>query len=93
MATEIREFRQMIEAAQRYLAGGCSIQELNGRVAEAATASKFWGGHPALVQVASDWSTAVDRRWNEWGHVQNPLSENQFRSWLVQQLALLDPEA
>ena len=88
MTTEIREFRRMIDAAQRYLMGECSIQELNGRVAEVVTASKFWGGHPALVQIANDWSTAVDRRWNEWGHVPGPLSEAQFRSWLVQQLSL-----
>jgi len=89
MTTEIAEFRQMIEAGRRYLAGTCSIQELNGRVDEFATATKFWRGHPALAQVAGDWSTMVDRRWNEWGHCPSPLSEQEFVAWLEGQLSSL----
>ncbi|MBE5314778.1 MAG: hypothetical protein H4O13_05170 [Xanthomonadales bacterium] len=89
MTTEIREFRRMIDAAKRYLAQECSIQELYGRVGDVATASKFLGGHPALVQIADDWSAVIDRRWNECGHVPDPLSEAKFRSWLAQQISLL----
>ena len=89
MTTEIAEFRQMIEAGRRYLAGTCSIQELNGRVGEFATATKFWRGHPALAQVAGDWSTMVDRRWNEWGHCPSSLSEQEFVAWLEGQLSSL----
>jgi len=89
MTTEIREFRQMLEAGRRYLAGTCSIQELNGHVSEIATAAKFWGGHPALAQIAGDWSAMVDRRWNEWGHCPNPLSEQEFLAWLEGQLSSL----
>ena len=79
----------MLEAGQRYLAGTCFIQELNGRVSELATAAKFWGGHPALAQVADDWSVMVDRRWNELGHSPDPLPEQEFRAWLEGQLSLL----
>ena len=89
MTTEISEFRQMLEAGRRYLAGACSIQELNGRVSELATAAKFWSNHPALAEVASDWSAMVDRRWNEWGHNPNPLSEQEFVAWLEGQLSSL----
>lgn len=89
MATEIAEFRQMLEAGRRYLAGTCSIQELNGCVSELATAAKFWGGHPALAQVAGDWSAMVDRLWNEWGHCPNPISELEFLTWLDGQLSSL----
>lgn len=78
MTTEIGEFRQMLETGRRYLAGECSIQELNGRISDLAIAVKLWGGHPALTEVAGDWSTMVDRRWNEWGHNPNPLSEQKF---------------
>lgn len=89
MTIEIGEFRQMPEAGRRYLGGACSIQELNGRVSEAATAAKFWGGHPALVEVASIWSAMVDRRWNECGHCPRPLSEQEFIAWLGEQLSSL----
>lgn len=89
MTTEIGEFRKMLEAGRRYLGGACSIQELNGRVSELATAAKFWGGHPALVEVAGIWSAMVDRRWNEWGHCPHPLSEQEFMAWLEEQLSSL----
>ena len=89
MATDIREFRQMLEAGRRYLAGTCSIQELNGRVNELSTAARFWRGHPALTEIAGDGSAMVDRRWNEWGHNSNPLSEEEFAAWLEDQLSSL----
>lgn len=86
MTTEIREFRRMLEAGRRYLSGACTIQELNGFVSELTTAVKFFGGHAALAQIASDWSTMVDRHWNEWGHCPNPLTLEQFHVWLEERL-------
>ena len=91
MTTEIREFRKMLEAGRRYLVGAYSIQELNGHVSELATAAKFWGGHPALTEIARDWYSMVDRRWNEWGHNPSPLSEQEFVAWLEEQIGSLGP--
>jgi hypothetical protein len=85
----ILEVRELLDAAQRYLAGACSIQELNGRVGALADASKLWGGHPAFLELAAEWSGMVDRRWNERGHVATPLSEEQFRAWLLDQMTFL----
>ncbi|MCC4591357.1 hypothetical protein [Xanthomonas sacchari] len=93
MYIEITEFRKMLEAGQRYLGGTCCIQELNSRVSQCRDAARFWGGHPALAQVVDDWSQVVDRRWNEWGHSPDPLTEQQFESWLGQQLTLLSAHA
>ncbi|WP_162199150.1 hypothetical protein [Xanthomonas pisi] len=89
MTIEIVEFRRMLEAGQRYLSGTCSIQELNGHVSCCADAIKFWRGHGAIAQVLVDWGAMIDRRWNERGHSPNPLSEQDFRAWLGQQLMLL----
>ncbi|WNH53868.1 hypothetical protein [Stenotrophomonas oahuensis] len=86
MVTEIREFREMLESGQRYLHGACSIQELYGSAAELATAAKFVGGHSAIAQIARDWTTMIDRFWNEWGHHSNPVNEQEFRAWLTAQL-------
>lgn len=55
----------MLEAGRRYLESKCSGQELYGSTVDLATAIKFWGGHPAIGQVARDWSRMVDRYWNE----------------------------
>lgn len=89
MTTEIGEFRQMLEAGRRYLAGTCSIQELNGRASELAVAAKFWRGHPALAQIAGDWAAMVDRHWNEWSHCPNLISEQEFLAWLDGELSSL----
>lgn len=86
MVTEIKEFREMPDSGQRYLQGTCSIQELYGSAAELATAAKFVGGHSAIAQIAGDWTTMVDRFWNECGHHSNPVNEQEFRDWLTAQL-------
>ena len=89
MSIELREFRQMLRAGQLYLEGTCCLSELNGYVSECAATAKFWQGHPALTQVAIDWAVNVERRWNEWGMCINPLTEEDFRQWLEEQLTLL----
>lgn len=89
MTVPISELRELLEAAQRYLDGACSIQELNGRVGALADAARLWNGHSVLFEIADDWSGMVDRRWNEWGHVIDPVSEAQFRAWLIEQNILL----
>lgn len=87
MTAEIVELRQMLSAARRDLEGDCTIQELNGRVAQLADAAKFWGQHPSLAQLATEWAAMIDRRWNEWGHSRSPVSEDEFSSWLQSQLS------
>lgn len=86
---EIREFRQMLEDGGRYLEGACSIQELYGSSVDVATAVRFWGGHPAIGQVALDWSRMIDRYWNECSHHSDPLSKQEFLEWLDWQLGVL----
>jgi hypothetical protein len=88
VTVEIVEYRRMLDAGRRYLAGSCSIAELNGCVACCIDAAKFWNGHRALGEVAMEWRNMVDRRWNEWGHHRDPLTEHDFLSWLAAQLSL-----
>jgi len=87
---QITELRALLVAAQRYLAGTCSIHELNGRAGALADAAKLFDGHSVFHQIANEWSKMIDRRWNECGHVACPLSEEQFRIWLIEQIAFFD---
>lgn len=77
---EIREFRKLLEAGLRYLNDACSIHELSGRADDCVLAARFWSGHPALRNMAADWATMIDRRWNAWDLLLDPLSENEFRT-------------
>lgn len=76
----------MLETGKRYLAGECSMMELNGSISRCIDVAKLLDAHPAISQLAHEWSVMVNRRWNEWGHEQHPLSEQEFRDWLQQQL-------
>ncbi len=86
---EITEFRRMLEAGWGYLEGTCTIQELYGSSISLSTAVRFWGGHPAIGRVASDWSNMIDRYWNECSHHSDPLSKQEFVAWLEGQLEVL----
>ena len=86
MTSQLKEFRQMLDAGRRYLEGSCTIQELNGHVSECATLAHFLRAHPGFETIAKEWSEMVDRRWNEWGHAERPLSEQKFREWLQEQV-------
>ncbi|MGC5699131.1 hypothetical protein J4P02_02885 [Pseudomonas sp. NFXW11] len=85
MAVAIIEFRKMLEAARRYLAGVGTLAELNGRVRATLEAGHFWRAAAPLMETARDWERMVNRTWNEMGEQGAPLSEIQFSEWLRQQ--------
>jgi len=85
-AVEIKELKELLSAGRRYLDSSCSLQELNGRAASLADAAKFWRGHASFHQMAAEWITMIDRRWNECGHSPNPLTDEEFNAWLRDQL-------
>jgi len=80
------EFRDLIESAYRYLVGASSVHELNGRVNTCVKFAKATGVSPHFSQLLGEWHEMIDRHWNEWGHCQNPLTEQEFRVWLSKQL-------
>lgn len=89
MLWELPEVRALCGAAKDYLAGRCSIHELNGNASQLADAARLFKAHPAVKVMAEEWSGMIDRRWNEWGHVEEPVSEEEFRVWLQTQLEAL----
>ncbi|MFV5313491.1 hypothetical protein VXN68_15040 [Acinetobacter schindleri] len=88
MNQPIAEVRRLIDAGKRYLAGSCSIQELHGHASQCATFARFMHSHPGIEQVANEWVSVIYRRWNEWGDVAEPLTEQEFRLWLTAQVAV-----
>ncbi len=83
---EPRELREVFATAKRYVEGNASLHELNGAVAHARDTAKLAHAAAPILAVLEDWLLMIDRRWNEWGHVKNPLSEADFVEWLREQL-------
>jgi hypothetical protein len=85
-AASIPEFRRIFEVGGQYLDGKASIQELNGVVAHCRQVALLESAAPAVRLVLDEWQDMIDRRWNEWSHAQNPVSEDEFARWIRTQL-------
>ncbi len=72
-----------MQAGRRYLAGDCSIQELNGCAVNLKSNARMFGLHPAVERLADDWTESINRRWNELCEQQRPLTEAEFVWWLT----------
>lgn len=86
------EVKQMVEAARKFLEGKITIQELHGDVAACAYAAKLFSAHPLITELAQRWLGMVSRYWDEWELEKEPLSEEQFRLWLEQEIECREPK-
>ena len=80
------ELKQLFHAARRYIDGESSVGELNGLVIETKRLGRVTGVSVETLQLLDEWYVRVNRRWNEWGLKENPLSEEEFVRWLKLQL-------
>lgn len=80
------QLRAVFEVARCYAAGTSSVHELNGAVSVARTWARSEQMNPAVLELLDEWHVMVNRRWNEWGLEKEPISEEQFRAWLQEQL-------
>lgn len=74
------------EAANRYLDGDANVQELNGIAVSCAWLASQGHAPSSFCELIAEWGDRVNRRWNEWGTENHPLSESEFRAWLREQL-------
>ena len=81
----------MAEAAKRYVAGEIHFSYLVGPTADCRYWAKVYGLHPAIQQLASDWSLWVDQVWNEWGQHKESLPESELRRRMAADLGLGRP--
>lgn len=80
------EIRRLFEAGHRYLDGCSSVHELNGLASSCRQLARSEGVESSVANVLLEWQTMVNRRWNEWGSERNPISEDEFKDWLREQL-------
>jgi len=88
MTFAIPEVKDMIECAKRFLADETNIHELHGHIQQCKTAAHLFSENTAIYELASEWATMSYRFWNEWGDVEAPLSEKEFKEWLRKQVEL-----
>ena len=84
------EIRGLFAAGREYLAGKVSLQHLNGLVRELGTLAKAGQLSPAMIVLLDEWAAMINRRWNEWSLERHPLTEEEFTTWLREQIVLDD---
>jgi len=85
------KLRAVFDVARRYVGGASSVHELNGAISEALAWAKSSGASSGVLDLLNDWGRMVNRRWNEWGMEKDPISEEQFQTWLREQLVGENP--
>ena len=83
---KIPELKELIKAGKYYLEGKSSIHELNGYASSFKSAATLLHAQPEVLDLAEQWYNMVNRRWNEWGLAEDPITEEEFRNWLKQQM-------
>jgi len=78
----------MVAYARVYLAGELDLMSFYYAIAEASIAVHRYGPGPdsQVAQIAREWCFMADRFRNEMGIAPDPLTEDDFRGWLTNQL-------
>ncbi|MGJ7498235.1 hypothetical protein ACSFA8_24660 [Variovorax sp. RT4R15] len=82
------ELKDLFLVAREYIQGKETIAGLNGTVGRLRALAEERGVPISTQEVLADWTDMISRRWNEWGLVRDPLTENEFVSWLQGQFVL-----
>ncbi len=89
MTAVIPEVKEMVDCAKRFLADETNIHELHGHAQQCKTAARLFSEKSAIYDLADEWVIMSYRFWNEWGDVKDPITKNEFKKWLNEQIKLL----
>lgn len=76
----------MIQSANRYLVGHEEFIDLYYAIAEALVAVQRYGRDSIVGPMILEWRDMSERCRNEFGMAHDPVTEDQFRIWLGNQL-------
>ncbi len=86
MVSQIPEVKEMVECAKKFLDDETNIHELHGHAQQCKTAAKLFANSDVITELASEWVVMSNRYWNEWGTEENPLTQEEFKAWLREQI-------
>ena len=75
----IPEVREMVAAAKQFVAGDIHFSALVGPITVCEWWSRVHDAESRIHQLAVEWQQLVDRTWNEYGQHDDPLTVDQLR--------------
>lgn len=85
MTTYIPEVSEMLDAARRYVNGDVGLPWLHGYIAQCECSSAVQAD-PAVRNLVAEWRFMINNTWNEWGLIEQPFSQEDFKDWIKTQL-------
>jgi hypothetical protein len=79
-------FKTMVVEAKKYLDAQTDFMTFYYAIREAWHYVRMFAPDSRLAELVKEWLEMSDRYRNEWGVVTSPLSQEEFRRWLEQQL-------
>ncbi len=76
----------MVSAAKQFVAGEIHFSALVGPIAECEWWSRVHDADSRIHRLALEWQTLVDRTWNEFGQHDQPLTVDQLRAQIKDDL-------
>lgn len=85
------EIRDVVGIARSYVIGEVHYSHLCASIAALNEALMFVPAEPRIRSLASEWLSMAERAWPEMAQIENPISEQEFKEWVKNQLTVFEP--
>ncbi|MFZ6708868.1 hypothetical protein [Undibacterium sp. TC9W] len=88
--TRFPEARKLIKLARSYTAGEIHFSFVCSAAGEFRDAAKLYSAPPAIKKMADEWAMMAVRLWPGMLPIDNPISEDEFKRWVILQLQVFE---
>jgi len=82
----IPEIRAMVAAARHFVDGEIVFLAMRGPILECQMWARLHNADTKIQQLAAEWAELVEQTWNEFGISPNPLSVDELRARIADDL-------
>lgn len=78
----IPEMKNLVTVSREFIDGDASFAQLNGAVSYCYNTSVVMGLDEQVQLLLLEYKELVDRTWNEWGLLEEPLPKDDLKNWI-----------
>jgi hypothetical protein len=91
MPNQLLELRNLITVARSYIAGEIHFSYVCTATVALCDAVRYVPVGTRVKAMAAEWEEMATRVWPEMARINNRISEEEFRAWVSEQLAVFEP--
>lgn len=85
------EMRELIHCARGFVAGDVHFSYVCSAAGTFRDVTRFLPVSREIKQMADEWAEMATRAWPEMARITNPISEEEFREWVRDQIRVFEP--